>query len=44
MSDRELQDEIRFLILFYESRGWCWLDTVHFVLWQHGNKCCWRTI
>lgn len=44
MDDKQLQNEIRYIILFYESRGWDWLDVVHFLLWKNGNKCCWRNI
>ena len=35
MTDKELMDEVRLLILFYSSRGWNWLDAVEFTIWKH---------
>ena len=38
MSDHELMDEVRYLILFYSSRGWNWLDAVEFTIWKNRNE------
>lgn len=32
MTTSELKDAVRLAILFYESRGWDWLDVVEFLL------------
>ncbi len=35
MTDIELMNEVRLLILFYSSRGWNWLDAAEFTIWKH---------
>lgn len=32
MSERELQDEIRLVILFYSNHGWKWIDVVDYLI------------
>lgn len=38
MSPEEVRNEIRTVILFYEYRGWDWLDVIHFLLWRHRGE------
>lgn len=35
-----VRDEIRLAILFYESRGWDWIDVVDFLIfrWRRGES------
>lgn len=37
MTRTECMDEIRYLILFYSSRGWDWIDAVTFIIWKFDN-------
>ena len=38
MSRQEVMNDIRFAILFYSSRGWDWLDLVHFLAWRYHHE------
>ncbi len=35
MTDIDIMNDVRLLILFYSSRGWNWLDAVAFTIWKN---------